>query len=196
MLSAIICCGSLVFSDVPQYVSQNRMRILRRAWGLRRSPHVTKAEAVEKATILNSERKKPSSSSEKIQPGKHWTISHINLQHFSCLQATPNSLISKWFVQSQYENCYKRCLKVIMWKKVNRFEKQAFFQEKKGNMKEGARILLERRGAGVAARMCFIGLKWNGREEKLGLCTRYVAVKSRTYIKGLKFSANKILLLW
>lgn len=48
---------------------------------------------------------------------------------------------------------------MIMWKKVNRFEKQAFFQEKKGNMKEGARILLERRGAGVAARMCFIGLK-------------------------------------
>jgi len=143
MLSAAICCCSLVISDVPQCMSQNRMRILQRARGLRRSSHVTKAEAVEKATILNSERKKTSSSSEKIQPGKHRTISHINLQHFSCLQATPNSLILKWFVPSQYENCCKRCLKVIMWKKVNTFEKKALFHEKKGNVKEGIRILLE-----------------------------------------------------
>lgn len=70
------------------------------------------------------------------------------------------------------------------------------YSKKKGNMKAGARILLERRGAGVAARMHFIGLKGKGNEEILGLCTHYVAMKSQTYIKSLKFSANKILLLW
>lgn len=65
MLSAIICCHSLVFSDVPQCVSQNRMRILWRAWDLRRSPHVTKAEAVENAAILNSERENPAAQVKK-----------------------------------------------------------------------------------------------------------------------------------
>lgn len=65
MLSAIICCLSLVFSDIPQCMSQNRMRILQRALSLRRSLHVTKAEAVERATILNSERKNPAAQVEK-----------------------------------------------------------------------------------------------------------------------------------
>lgn len=76
--SVIISCRSLVFSHAFQCMSQNRMRILQRGWGLRQSPHVTKAEAVEKAAILNSE-----SSSEKIQPGKHRTISYLDLQHIS-----------------------------------------------------------------------------------------------------------------
>lgn len=33
------------------------------------------------------------------------------------------------------------------------------YSKKKDSIKEDARMLLERRGAGVAARMCFIGLK-------------------------------------
>lgn len=33
------------------------------------------------------------------------------------------------------------------------------YSKKKDGIKEDARMILERRGAGVAARMCFIGLK-------------------------------------
>lgn len=116
-------------------VSQNRMRILPRAWCLRLPPHVTKAETVEKATVPNSERKYPATK-EKNPGWKAPEISHINFQHFFCLQTTQNSLISKWFIQSLYENCYKRCLKVIVWKNVNRFEKQGLFKEKRQYQRE------------------------------------------------------------
>lgn len=114
---------------------------------------------------------------------------------FFCLQTTQNSLISKWFIQSLYENCYKRCLKVIVWKNVNRFEKQGLFKEKRQYQGECQNTSGKKR-CWCCTRMCFIGLKWKGSEEKLEFCTHYETIKSRTYIQSLKSSANKMLLLW
>lgn len=71
------------------YVLQSRMRIDRSEWVFWQSPHVTKAEAVEKKpTIPVSERKNPTAQLRKIQPGKHQMIS----------SAFPNSLLAKLFL--------------------------------------------------------------------------------------------------
>lgn len=105
-----------------------------------------------KSTIPNPERKYPAAQLRKIQPGNHQMIS----------SAFPNSLLAKWFLQTQHGSYYKRCLKVRLWQKVNRLE--ALFQKKNGCMKEDARILLEKKKeAGVAARM----LHWTQVKGKL-----------------------------
>lgn len=72
-----------------------------------------------KSTIPNPERKYPAAQLRKIQPGNHQMIS----------SAFPNSLLAKWFLQTQHGSYYKRCLKVRLWQKVNRLE--ALFQKKK-----------------------------------------------------------------
>lgn len=82
-----------------------------------------------KTTIPNSGRKYPATQVKKNPGWKAPEISHISLSAFFLF--TDNSLTSEWFMRSLYENCYKRFLKVIVWKKVNMFGKQALFQEKR-----------------------------------------------------------------